>query len=156
MPRATQPHTTPPTTPHVASVTTPPSRRSIFAGAVSLVAASAVLAAAARAVPAHNTDAELIRICHQFATADLTHWYQYVTAPEDTADELYRDQEPDWATLRLIAAAPATTPEGWRAKALAYAAWDREAYDGDKGDSGTALLASLLRDMVKPARGVDP
>ena len=54
------------------------SRRSIFAGAASLVAASAVLTAAARAVPTQNTDAELIRICHQFATADLTHWYQYL------------------------------------------------------------------------------
>ena len=46
------------------------------------------------------------------------------------------------------------TPAGCYAKALAYAAWWREAYDGPDGeaDSDKPLLASLLRDMVAPAR----
>ena len=99
-----------------------------------------------------DPDAELIRICRQFAERELTNWYRYVTAPEDLADK--QDPPPDWGSLHWIVATPATTPEGWRAKALAYAAWHRDAYDDppEDRDNASPLLAALLRDMVAPAR----
>jgi len=99
-----------------------------------------------------TSDAELVRVCRQFAEAEYRNWWRYVTAPDDLADA--QDQEPDWTTLAWIEATPATTPAGWHAKALAYAAWWREAYDDVEAerDASTPLLASLLRDMVAPAR----
>jgi hypothetical protein len=102
--------------------------------------------------PAVNPDAELIRICHEFADVEMARWYRYVVTDEDLADE--PDEEVDWDTYHRILATPATTPEGWHAKALAYAALDRDAYDDheDHRDPCTAFLASLLRDVVAPAR----
>ena len=43
-----------------------------------------------------------------------------------------------------------------RAKALAYTAWHRDAYDDcvDDQDGQSTLLASLLRDLAAPARAV--
>ena len=98
-----------------------------------------------------NADAELIRVCQRFAEGELESWYRYIIAPEDLCDA--QDQPPDWKSLHWIISTPATTPEGWHAKALAYAAWDRDAYDDNEDrDTTTLLLASLLRDMVAPAR----
>ena len=109
-------------------------------------------AAAARASTDSGPDAELVRVCHDFAEAEFRNWWRYVTTPADLADT--QDREPDWSTLAWIEATPATTPAGWHAKALAYAAWWREAYDDVEAerDASTPLLASLLRDMVAPAR----
>ncbi len=102
--------------------------------------------------PALDADAELIRLCHAFAEADFANWYRYVTAPVETADD--DDAPPDWDTYHLIIATPATTPAGWHAKALAFVAWDREAYDdvGIERTPASTFLASLLRNMVMPAR----
>ncbi len=101
-----------------------------------------------------TSDAELVRVCRQFAEAEFRNWWRYVTASDDLADA--QDHEPDWSTLAWIEATPATTPSGWHAKALALSAWDRTAYDDDaewhEPDSDTGLLAGLLRDMVAPAR----
>ena len=117
---------------------------------------------AARGTPmppvAPEADAELIRLCHQFAETEFEDWYQYTTAPADEADDLPYNE--DWAEdLRRITDIPATTPAGWCAKALVYAAWDREAYDCDPvraketdPQGSIPLLSSLLREMVAPAR----
>ena len=112
-----------------------------------------ILVGTAGAVAA-NPDADLIRVCHQFAEKELDDWYRYVvdaTIAPGTEDE---DTPPDWAGLHWIEATPATTPEGWQAKALAFSAWHRDSYDNapEDQDSQTALLAGLLRDMVAPAR----
>ncbi len=107
-----------------------------------------------RHTPTHlpNPDAVLIRICQQFAEAELTSWYRYCTAPFHLADK--QDPPPEHLLRHWIETTPATTPEGWHAKALACIAWNREMYDDpeDERDGGTTLLASLLRDMVAPAR----
>ncbi len=97
-------------------------------------------------------DAELVRVCHRFAEAEYRNWWRYIVAPAHLADVL--DQEPDWSTLERIETTPATTPTGWAAKALALAAWNREAYDDPDGerDPGATLLAAILRDMVAPER----
>ena len=122
-------------------------------------AAPAVLAlsgAAIAAPPAQNPDAELICICQQFAEAEYADWYLYVTTV-DREIELQSENAPvDWATVRQIEAMPATTLEGVRAKALACASWDREAYDSSADDNQafTGLLASVLRDLAAPARKV--
>jgi hypothetical protein len=94
----------------------------------------------------------LIRICHQFAESELTSWYRYCTAPSNLADK--QDSRPERDLLHWIEATPATTPENWHAEALACVAWNRDMYDDaeDERDGGTTLLASLLRDMVAPAR----
>jgi hypothetical protein len=43
--------------------------------------------------------------------------------------------------------------EGWPAKALACVTWNRDVYDDQwHQDTGTPLVAALLRDMVAPAR----
>jgi hypothetical protein len=97
-------------------------------------------------------DAELVRLCHQFAENELGKWYRYVVAPEPECDN--QDEDPDWTGYHRIVATAATTPEGWHAKALAFTAWDRDAYndhDDDRTPAGT-FLAALLRDMVAPAR----
>jgi len=125
-------------------------RRALFAGsaalAVAVPAAAAILPAAVA-----SADAELVRVCHAFAEAEWRNWWRYIVAPDDLADA--QNREPDWPTLTWIEATPATTPAGWHAKALAYAAWWRDAYDDvEGGDSDAPLLASLLRDMVAPAR----
>ncbi len=102
---------------------------------------------------AANPDAELIRRCHQFAEADLASWYRYVIAAENLADE--QDTAADFDGYNWITATPATTQEGWRAKALALSAWDRTTYFNDEpqeNDGASSLLASLLQDMVAPAR----
>jgi hypothetical protein len=116
--------------------------------AVLLAGFATVTAASAEAGP----DAELVRICHDFAEAEWRRWWRYVTAPDDLADAEATD--PDWSTLEWIETTPATTPAGWAAKALALAAWHREAYDDSdaEGDASATLLAGLLRDMVAPAR----
>ncbi len=97
-------------------------------------------------------DAELVRVCHRFAEAEYRNWWRYIVAPAHLADA--HDREPDWATLQWIETTPATTSAGWHAKALAYAAWWREAYDDaePERDASATLLASLLREMVAPAR----
>ncbi len=116
--------------------------------AAALLAGAATVAASAEPAP----DAELVRICHDFAEAEWRSWWRYVTAPDDLADAEATD--PDWSTLEWIEATPATTPAEWAAKALALAAWHREAYDDSdaEGDASATLLAGLLRDMVAPAR----
>jgi len=126
-----------------------PTRRAMLHGSAAALLAGT---AAASAKPGSSPDAELVRVCHDFAEAEFRNWWRYVTAPDDLADA--QDQEPDWTTLAWIEATPATTPAGWHAKALAYAAWWREAYDDVEAerDASTPLLASLLRDMVAPAR----
>lgn len=123
-------------------------RRSMLASAAGAVAVPAV----ASTLPAVLPDAELVQVCHDFAEAEYRNWWRYITAPDHLADA--QDREPDWATLAWIEATPATTPAGWHAKALAYAAWWREAYDDadPESDSDKPLLASLLHDMVAPAR----
>ena len=126
-----------------------PSRRALLGAAAAFTAAPLALAAAA--VPMADPDAELVRVCHDFAEAEFRNWWRYVVAPDHLADA--QDTDPDWPILAWIEATPATTPAGWHAKALAYAAWWRDAYDdAEDGDSDAPLLASLLRDMVRPAR----
>jgi hypothetical protein len=99
-------------------------------------------------------DAELIRICHKFAEGEMVGWYRDVASDEDLPDEGSEDEGVDWDTYHRILATPATTPEGWHAKALACSAFAQSAYDDHESnrDSCTTLLASLLRDMVAPAR----
>jgi hypothetical protein len=95
-----------------------------------------------------TSDAELIRVCQDFAEREFDEFYRYVVT-EDEDD----GPPPDWATYHWIIATPATTPAGWHAKALAYAAWDRDSYDDTEPDlSCSSFLTSLLRDMVAPAR----
>jgi hypothetical protein len=134
-----------------------PSRRGLLAGATAALAAGAAIATAAHAAPVAapggaGDDAELISICHRFAEQELDDWYRYVTAPAETADDL--DDNTDWDILQWITATPATTSQGWHAKALAYTAWHHEAYDDEpmNRDSQSPLLAALLRDMVAPVR----
>jgi hypothetical protein len=106
-------------------------------------------ATGSRASPSSHAepDAELIRICHRFAEAEFEQWYCWEAACDD------EDMPPsDRNTYNWIAATPATTPEGWHAKALAYAAWEREVYDNYEAGMDTTFLAPLLRDMVAPAR----
>jgi hypothetical protein len=130
-------------------------RRAFLAGGVA-AAALVAGAAGANSAPAVSPDAELIRLCRQFAEAELTGWYRYVMAPNDVADEQAAAGMwvSDRATWDWIAATPATTPEGWQAKALAFAAWERDAFDDPADDRchTSTGLASLLRDMVAPAR----
>ncbi len=125
------------------------SRRAMLRGSAAVLLAGAATAAAS-AEPA--PDAELVRVCHDFAEAEWRSWWRYVTAPDYLADAEATD--PDWSTLEWIETTPATTPAGWAAKALALAAWHREAYDDSdaEGDARATLLAGLLRDMVAPAR----
>ena len=114
------------------------------------ILASDVAAIAGPPKPQANPDEALIRACYRLAEGELDSRYRYVTSP----DGLKGDDEADVALLDWITATPATTPEGWQAKALACAAWNRDMYDDtpDERDGGTTLLASLLRDMVAPAR----
>lgn len=127
-----------------------PSRRAMLRGSAAALLTVGVTAAAASADA--QPDAELIRVCHAFAEAELRNWWRYVTAPVELADA--QDTDPDWTTLEWIETTPATTPAGWAAKALALAAWHREAYDDSnaEGDASATLLAGLLRDMAAPAR----
>ena len=101
-----------------------------------------------------NPDAELIRVCQRFAEAELAGWYAYIVTNDREVEASYEDAAPDWATLRWIEALPAHTPAGYRAKALAFVAWHRDAYDdpADDRDGHSALLASLMRDLAAPAR----
>jgi hypothetical protein len=99
-----------------------------------------------------NTDAVLIRTCHEFARKQFDQWWRYVQTP---IDEDAIDEDPDWNIYHWIANTPASTPEGVRAKALAVVAWYHEAYDDclpDKRDSFSTFLASLMRDLVNPER----
>ena len=133
-----------------------PRGRSLLAGATAALATGgAAIVTTAHSGPVASSggaDAELIRVCHRFAEEEMEHWYCYVMAAVETADDL--EYEPDWDSLHWIIATPATTPEGWHAKGLAYTAWNREAYDDHPVDRDTAspLLAALFRDMVAPAR----
>ncbi|MGI4944414.1 MAG: hypothetical protein ACRYHQ_28295 [Janthinobacterium lividum] len=126
------------------------SRRALLAGG----AAVAAVPAAAAVLPAATTsaDAELVRVCHQFAEAEFRNWWRYIVTPDHLADAEATD--PEWATLEWIETTPATVPAGWAAKALALAAFHRETYDDSdaEGDASATLLAGLLRDMVAPAR----
>ena len=101
-----------------------------------------------------SPDAELIRTCQQFAEVEFADWYRYLVTDDGEVERQFEDAPPDWATLRQIEATPATTPEGMRAKALAFVAWHRDAYDNpaDDRDNHTTLLASLMRDLAAPAR----
>ena len=125
-------------------------RRALLGAAAALTAAPLALGAAA--IPQADPDAELVRVCHEFAETEWRSWWRYVVAPAELADD--QGREPDWPALRWIQSTPATTPAGWHAKALALAAWDHTAYDDEEAEmAGTAgLLAGLLRDMVAPAR----
>ena len=115
------------------------------------LAADVLAAGWAVAAEFRNPDAELIRRCHQFAEAEISSWYRYVIAAENLADE--QDTAEDSDGYNWITATPATTPAGWHAKALAWSAWHRTGYFDDEDSDGTsALLASLLQDMVAPAR----
>jgi hypothetical protein len=127
-----------------------PSRRSTLR--FSLAALTAGLATPAVAGAMADPDAELIRVCHQFAEAELENWYRYVTAPVDVADK--QDRASDWDTYRWIVSTPAVTAEGWQAKALAYSAWDEEAYwdEPEFRDPKSTFLLSLLRDIVAQPR----
>ena len=127
------------------------SRRGLLAAAPAILAISG---AAIAASPAQNPDAELIRVCQQFAEREFEGWYAYIVTNDREVEARYEDTPPDWATLRQIEATPATTPEGMRAKALAFVAWNRDAYDNpaDDRDGNTTLLASLMRDLAAPAR----
>lgn len=127
-------------------------RRRLLAAAMPAVLALSGAAIAAPAVV--SLDAELIRVCHQFAEGQFTSWYRYVLAPPELAATV--DTGPDWAALHWIEATPATTPESRQAKALAFVAWHRDAFDNpaDDSDGQSALLASLLRDLAAPARAV--
>lgn len=116
-------------------------------------AAVARLIASSSAKAETSPDAELIRVCHQFAEAEYRNWWRYIILPGHLADA--QNRALDWTTLSWIETTSATTSAGWHAKALAYAAWWREAYDNaefPESDSDAPLLASLLRDMVAPAR----
>ncbi len=130
--------------------TTP--RRQLLALVPSTLMAADIGLTTASAVAATSPDAELIQVCQQFAEREFSSWYRYVVALPKMADAL--DTAPDWAALRQIEATPARTPAGHQAKALALTAWHRGVYDDhpDDHDGHTALLASLLRDMVAPAR----
>jgi hypothetical protein len=130
----------------------PKTRRDFLALAAGAVGAGTVLPiGTANAAEQARPDSVLIRVCHQFAEADYEAWYRYCTAPDGQEDD--NDPPPDFATLNWITATPATTPEGWQAKALACATWNRDMYDGQwHPDTGTPLLAALLRDMVAPIR----
>ncbi len=131
-------------------------RRRDLLGLVPFALAASAPAVLASSVGAQTRDAELIETCQRFAEAELTGWFRYVTAPDNAADEQAASDMWvfDRATWEWIAATPATTPEGWQAKALAFVALDRNAYDdAEDCDRTTPVLASLLRDMVRPARG---
>ena len=126
-------------------------RRALLASGAGVALAG--LIASSNAEAGTSADAKLIRVCHAFAEAEYRNWWRYIILPGHLADA--QDRAPDWATLSWIETTPATTPAGWHAKALAYAAWWREAYDNPEypeTDSDKPLLASLLRDMVAPAR----
>ena len=128
-----------------------PSRRGLLAAAPAILALSG---AAVAAPAAQNPDAELIRVCQQFAEAEFAGWYLYVVSDDDEVMSRYEDRVVEWATVHWIEATPATTPEGFRAKALAYVAWHRDAFDNpaDGSDGQSPLLAALLRDLAAPAR----
>jgi hypothetical protein len=91
-------------------------------------------------------DADLIRICQNFAAAEFGSRHAYLTAPEDMRDT--QDTAVDWATLHLIAATRAITPAGWSAKALAAAAWAGDCLD----NSDVPLIRSLIQDMAGQAQ----
>ena len=114
--------------------------------------AGVVYTSASAATASAGSDAELIQVCQQFAETELEAWYRYLTAPADLADD--QDWVLDFATLHWITRTQAATAEGWHAKALAYAAYHRDAFDDDPQDrdTSTSLLAALLRDMITPAR----
>lgn len=134
--------------------TTP--RRRLLALVPSALLAADIGLTAATATAAASPDAELIRVCQQFAEAEFADWYRYVTTDDGEVERQSEDTHVDWATVRQIEAMPATTLEGMRAKALACAAWDRDAYDSsaDGHQAFTGLAASLLRDLAAPARRV--
>ena len=136
-----------------AATTHTPSRRGLLASAPAVLALSGT-AVAAPGVP--NPDAGLIRTCQQFAEAEFADWYRYVVTAEHEVMSRYEDSTPDWATLHWIEATPATTLKGLRAKALAFVAWHKDAFDDcvDDRDPSSPLLASLLRDLAAPARAV--
>ncbi len=64
-------------------------RRLLAATPAALALPGAALAAPAASSP----DAELIRVCQQFAEVELASWYRYVVAPDDLAD--VQDAPPD-------------------------------------------------------------
>ena len=125
-------------------------RRKLLAAAPAMTALGCAGASAA----APGADADLIRVCQQFAEAEFAGWYLYVSTDDGEIQRRYENTPPDWAILRWIETTPAHTPAGWQAKALAQVAWDRDAYDNspDRFDGHSALLASLMRDLAAPAR----
>ena len=136
-----------------ATTTHTASRRRLLAAAPAVLAISGIAVAAPAA---QNPDAELIRVCQQFAETEFADWYRYVTTDDREIERQSEDTPPDWATVRWITATPAHTLAGHQAKALACAAWDRDSYDSstDSNPAFTGLLASLMRDLAAPARGV--
>ena len=141
------------------AVLSSPSRRSLFGAGASILTGVALVTGYGLSDPAFvkppplpwrngprppdEPDAELIRLCHAFAEAEFANWYRYVVAPVETADD--DDAPPDWDTYHLIIATPATTPAGWHAKALAFVAWDREAYDDEEKARIAAEIAERQR-----------
>ncbi len=93
-----------------------------------------------------NPDAELIALCDVFSKTELRNWYRYAIADGELDDNSPTDR----AMLARIIGTPATTPEGWRAKALAYTCCERNEFNSL--DPDTTLLGSLVRDMVAAQR----
>ncbi len=129
------------------------SRRGLLATSSAVLALSS---AAVAAPSARNPNAELIQVCQRFAEAEYADWYLYATTDDREIERQSENRPVDWATVRWIEATPAHTLAGHQAKALACAAWDRDAYDSSADDNQafTGLLASLLRDLAAPARAV--
>ena len=91
-------------------------------------------------------DAELIRICQEFAEAELRNWYLETLNPD-------AEIEPTNRNIReLIARTLAETPEGLHAKMLALSCWDSVTYANEESGGEDTLLSSIMRDMVAPAR----
>ena len=128
----------------------PPTRRGLLGGAVALGAAPGVLIPAAHA--ANHPDAELIRICHDFAAYEFGAHFAYCAEPdEEKAAE--QGLPPDFNALQQITEMQANTPDGWQAKALAYASWRRIGINNPvegTDEAGQVLLSSLILYMAGP------
>ena len=82
--------------------TTP--RRRLLALVPSALVAADIGLTAASAVAAVSPDAELIRVCQQFAEREFSSWYRYILAPPEMADKM--DTSPDWTASRRIGVTP--------------------------------------------------
>ena len=81
-----------------AAITHTLSRRRLLASApADLVLSSAV----ASAPVAQNPDAELIRVCQQFADAKYADWYPNITTDDREIERQSENAPVDWATVVL-------------------------------------------------------